>query len=157
MPVSRPVRGSGCVGHLGTGEGDVPAIRLSADGDGLGRALQWARPTHRNAPDLRQDQEAVVQPRAAVLTHLGIGEAVVAVAALEARIPRRFTRRHPPEERLERLVQPMQHVLQDLGVEVPVLGTHLLDARQLCRLQGKGDRDATFLARLALRSSRPAL
>ena len=119
---------------LHTRERDVPAIGLARDRDGLRRAFQWARPPHRKTPDLRQHQETVVQPGAAVLTHLRIGEALVAVAALEARIPWLLACFHAAEERLVRLVQAVQDVLQDLGIEVPVVGTRLLEARQLCRL-----------------------
>jgi hypothetical protein len=41
----------------------------------------------------------------------------------------------------------MQHLLQDLRVEVAVLGPDLLDSRQLRRLHGEGHADAAVLPR----------
>jgi hypothetical protein len=37
--------------HVGTAEGDIPAVRLAADGDGLGGARYRARPAHGDPPD----------------------------------------------------------------------------------------------------------
>ena len=61
MPVSCPVGGKRLYRHIGAREADIPAVRFPADRDGLGRALQRAGPAHGNAPDLGEDQEAIVQ------------------------------------------------------------------------------------------------
>jgi hypothetical protein len=45
----------------------------------------------------------------------------------------------------KRLVQAVQHVLQDLHVEVAVPRPDLLDGWQLCRLHGTAHRDAALL------------
>src|SRR5262245_54982064 len=53
-------RGQRLYWHISAGEAGIPPIRFSADCDGLGRALKRARPADGNAPDLEQDEEAVV-------------------------------------------------------------------------------------------------
>src|SRR5262249_52630836 len=129
--------------HFGAREADVPAVRLLRDRNSLDVALNRAGPAHRDAPDLRQDQEAVVQGGAVAI--LLVGEAVVAVAALETGVAGRPARLHPTEEGLERAVQAREHVLQHLRVEVAVFGPHRLDGGQLGALAGGGDGHATFL------------
>jgi hypothetical protein len=47
-------RWQGVYWHICTGEADIPPIRFPTDGDGLGCALQRARPTHGQSPDLGQ-------------------------------------------------------------------------------------------------------
>src|SRR5262249_45628700 len=42
--------------HLGTGDGDVPAVGLVGYRDRLGRALDGAGPMHAEAPDLGEDE-----------------------------------------------------------------------------------------------------
>ena len=69
----------------------------------------------RDAPDLRQHQGAVVE--AGTVAILLVGERVPAVTPLKARKARLLAIRHPPEERLIGLVEPRQHVLQDVAVE----------------------------------------
>jgi hypothetical protein len=72
-----------------------------ADRHRLGGALKGPRPSHCDAPDLGEDQEAVVQPRTSVLSDLGIGEARVLPPALKAGIARRRTGLDPAKERLK--------------------------------------------------------
>ena len=62
--------------HINTGEADIPAIGFPAERDSLGRALQGARPAHGDAPNLGQDQEAIVERRA--IAELLVGEGVIA-------------------------------------------------------------------------------
>src|SRR5690606_2645950 len=69
------------------------------------------------------------------------GERVVAVAALETRIPRRLSRLNTAEERLKRPVEPLDNVLQDLRADLLVLGTELLDVGRLLHLRSGGDRN----------------
>ncbi len=68
-------------------------------------------------PDLGQHQETVIEPCAAVLPHLWIGEAVVAVPALEARVAGRFAVAQAAEESLIGALHAQQHILQDLGID----------------------------------------
>ncbi len=56
-----PSGGQGLHRHIRTGEADVPAVRFPTDRDRLGRSLNRAGPAHGDAPNLGQDQEAVVQ------------------------------------------------------------------------------------------------
>ena len=81
MPVSWPVAGKGCVG---TSAQEKQTYRPSASREVVTVlvSLRVAGPAHRHTPDLRQNQEAVIQSCAAMLAHLRIGEAVVAVAAM---------------------------------------------------------------------------
>src|SRR5215472_9140910 len=44
-----------------TRETGIPAVRLATDRHRLGRPLQGPRPAHRNAPELGEDQDAVVE------------------------------------------------------------------------------------------------
>src|SRR5262249_12064538 len=81
--------------YLDTGERHVPAIGFLEEGDVLGDAGQWATPPHCDAANLGQDEIAVVQPRAPLSADLGIGEAVVTAAAMEARIPWLLFCHHP--------------------------------------------------------------
>jgi hypothetical protein len=74
---------------------------------------------HTDTANLRQDQEAVIQPGAvAVLLE---GERAEAIASLEAGEPRLVSPLDAPEERLIGLVQPREHVLQDVRVDGRVL------------------------------------
>jgi hypothetical protein len=136
-------------GYLRTGNAGVPPIRFPADGDGLGGAVEWQRTVQPdgNTPNLGEAEDTTIQHRAAMLAHLRIGEAVVAVPALEAGITGRLAHLDAAEERLKGLVQAVQHILQDLRVEVAVFGPHLLDARQLRRLHGEAHGDVAFLPR----------
>jgi hypothetical protein len=114
--------------HLGAGEAGVPAIRLAADRDGLGRPLQGAGPAHTDTPDLGEDQDAVLQLCA--IAELLVGEAVVAVFALESRVARLLARPHPAEEGGKRFVQAGEHILQHLAVDGGVCRKCLLDGGQ---------------------------
>src|SRR5487761_2306403 len=88
--------------HIGARENGIPAVSLFADGDGLGRAFQRAAPAHCDATNLGKHEAAVVQPCAVVV--LRIGERVVAIPALVARIACCFTCFCPAEECLKRAV-----------------------------------------------------
>src|SRR5262245_1802640 len=105
-------RGEGLHRYVRTGEAEIPAIRLSADGDGLGRAFQRAAPTNSNPPDLQENQEAVVQRRANA--ELLVGEGMPAVAALIAWKARFLSCLHSAKERLVGFVESRQYVLQDM-------------------------------------------
>jgi hypothetical protein len=53
--------------HLSTRAADLPPIGLAREGDGLERALHWPELAHRETPDLREHQEADVQPGAVAI------------------------------------------------------------------------------------------
>jgi hypothetical protein len=107
-------------GYISAREADIPAIRFPADRHRLRLAFNRSGPANDNPPDLGEDQDAVLQ-RGAVATLL-IGEAVVVIRARKARLARRLTTRDAPEERLEGTVELGERVLQDLGMDVAVLG-----------------------------------
>ena len=56
---------------------------------------------------------------------------MVAVAAMETRVARRFARFCPAKERLKGAVDAQHHVLQDLAVYLSIFGHSLFDAGQL--------------------------
>src|SRR5215467_10403980 len=129
--------------HLSTRDGYVPAIGLFGDRDCLGRPFYWTAPVHRDTPDLGEDEGAVIQPRpVAVFLE---GEGAVAIAALEAGEPRPLTALHAPEERLIRLVQPRQHILQDVAVDVRIGWKLSPDLLHLGFLLEPGDGDVAPL------------
>src|SRR4051794_22118514 len=71
---------------------------------------------------------------------LRIGEAVVAVATLEARIAGLLAGRHAAKERLESPVYAQNNILQDLTMDGAVLRAHLFDRGQLGLLFVVADR-----------------
>lgn len=72
------------------------------DDDGLGCAFQWAAPAHRHAPNLRQDQKAIIEPCAIAI--LLEDERMIALASLEAREARCLPYLDAAKERLIGLV-----------------------------------------------------
>src|SRR5262249_19552974 len=70
-----------------------------------------------------------------------VGEAVIAPAAMEARIARHFALSEALEIRLEGALYPEHDILQDLAVDFAIFGHRLLDARQLGLLLIVGDGD----------------
>src|SRR5262249_36561909 len=118
--------------YLRTGAADVPAVGLTREGDGLGRAPKGTGPAHHNAANLGQDQVPLLQLGAVAV--LLIGERVVAMASLEAWEPRFLTSDNPTEEGLIRLVQAGQHSLQHVAMKGGVFGERGADVLQLCFL-----------------------
>src|SRR5260221_12241584 len=114
-----PSEGQRLRGDVGTGEGDVPAIRLLGDRDRLGRPFKGAGPPSRNASDLAQDEIAVIQADAVAI--LDKCERMVAVLALKTREAGPLAMCHPTEEGLIRLVQSGQHVLEHVAVDASIL------------------------------------
>src|SRR5216683_3207165 len=124
-------------GHVRTRERDVPAVRFPADRDGLGCALNGTGPMDTDAPNLRQGEEAIIQPGAiAVLLE---GEAVEAVAALEAWEAGLLAPLHAAEERLVGLVEAGEHILEDVGVDGRVFGERGAHGLQFSFLLKAGD------------------
>lgn len=74
-----------------------------------------------DTPNLSETQYTAVQDCTAPL--LRIGETVVVARALEARIAWCLTSLDPAEEGLEGLIQATQYVLQDLRVDLSIVGT----------------------------------
>src|SRR5262249_34217244 len=97
-----------------TGEGDVPAIGLTADGDRLDRAPQRAGPADREASTLAQDEIAVVESGAVAI--LLVAEGMVAGAPLATRGARLLTRSQSAEERLIGPVAADEHILQHVAM-----------------------------------------
>ncbi len=84
-----------------------------------------------------------------MLAHLRIGEAVVTVASVEARIARCLPFAQTAEERLEGALYPQHHILQDLRVDLGVFGQRFFDARQFGLLLVVRDADTAHAPRFA--------
>src|SRR5215831_2496457 len=82
-------RRQGLFGRISAREADIPSVGFSADRNRLRRTFQRARPAYGNAPNPREDQEAVVQPDA--IFELRISEALVAIVGMDARIAGRLS------------------------------------------------------------------
>src|SRR5262249_26141316 len=95
----------------------------------LGRPLKRAAPPHGEAPDLGQDQQAVVQ-RSPIAALLG-GDRVGATAPLKARIARRLAVLDAAEERLLRPVEPGHHMRPALRADVAVVRPRLCASWQV--------------------------
>ena len=102
MPVSCPVAGSRCIGTSAqekqTYQPSASRLIVTVLGaPSKGRCHRTPiRPSFDKLPRIPSPRAA-----AAVLAHLRIGEAAVAVAPLEARVSRRLARLHATEERLK--------------------------------------------------------
>ena len=88
-------------------------------------------PPEPNVANPDEAQDFAIQYGTAMPAHLRIGEAVVAFLPLEARISRLLAILHAAKECLECFIQPVQDILQDLGVDVTVFWPHLFDAGKL--------------------------
>src|SRR5690242_20600935 len=64
---------------------------------------------------------------------------------MKAWISRRLPFANTAEERLKRPIQPSQHILQDLGVNVAIFGPHFFNVWQLGALNCRGDAHPAFL------------
>src|SRR5262249_38350575 len=73
---------------------------------------------------------------------LWVGERIVAIAAMEARIAWCLPFTDAADERLEGSVDTEHDILQDLGVDLSAFGHSLLDVGQLSLLLVVGDTDA---------------
>jgi hypothetical protein len=97
--------------HIGAGDADIPAIRLPANRDGLGHALQRTVQADTDTAKLRQAEETTIQRRPTLLAHLRIGAAGGAVAPLKARVSRCLARLDATAERLEGAVDAERDIL----------------------------------------------
>src|SRR5215469_12010242 len=112
-------------GHIRTRDAGVPSIRLSDKGNCLGRTLQRPMAAEVNAANLGEVQDLAIDRGAAMLTHLRIGERVVSVPALEAGIAGLLAILDTAEEGSKGFIQPMQDILQHLGIDAVILRAYL--------------------------------
>ncbi len=138
-------RRQGRARHVGTKDGDIPAVGLPRDRHRLGRALQRAGPMDADAPEFVQDQGAVIQP-GAVATLLE-REAVKAGASLEAWEAGFLAALYPAKERLVGLVEAGEHVLEDVAVDGSIVRERGAHGLQFGRLVEARDGDMAPLPR----------
>ena len=129
--------------HVSARDADLPAVCFPRDRDGFGHARQRTRPADCKATNLGENQEAVVQSSAPMFSHLWIGKAGVAVAAMETRVARILPFAVTAKVRLKRAVDAQHHILQDLSIDVAVFRHRVPDVRQFRFLLIVGDTDAT--------------
>jgi hypothetical protein len=79
-----------------------------------------------------------------MLAHLRIGNAIVAIASVKARIARRLTALDATEERLKCAIYPLYHILQDLRIDLAIFRHGFLDAGQFGLLLIVSDTDAAL-------------
>ena len=120
-----------------TGQAAIPPISLFGDSDRLDSTLDGPTPPNGDSTDLGEYQIAIIE--GGTVAKLLVGETRVAVSALEAGIPWQLTRLDAAKECLEGTVQAGEHVLQDLGVDVVVLGPNVFDGGKFSALMGTSD------------------
>ena len=86
--------------HVSAGEAPIPAVRFMSDADRFDGALEGATPPHGNAPNLGEDQKAILQR--GPVAELLVGETGVAALSLKAWVAGLFTILHPAKEGSER-------------------------------------------------------
>ena len=112
-------------------EGGVPLLALTLDGKRLDRSTDRTMQLDFERANLGEAQVVVMRERVAPLR---IGETVVAMLTLVARIARCLPIFHTAKERFHSFLDSFEHILQDLRVDVFVLLSKLLDVRKLVRL-----------------------
>ena len=137
----------GLHGHICAGEAAVPAVRFMGDGDRFDRTLQRTTPLDSDPADLDEDQKPILER--GPVAELLVGETIVAVGSLKAWIPGLLALLDAAKEGLKGTVQAGEHILQDLGVDIVVLRSHVLDGRQLSGLMGALDTLMALLPRVA--------
>jgi len=96
--------------------GEPRAGTRAGERDRLGRALQRSVQDDMHRADLREDESRTLQAHA--ISILGIGEAIVATEALEARETDCFgSRLHPPKEGLKSQIDSYADILEHLGMD----------------------------------------
>ena len=144
MPVSLPAGGNGRVGTSAHEQQTYqPSASLREMVTVLGVPCQGTGPAHRDAPDLRQDEETVSR-RAPLPYRLEVKECQ-RLRPWKRGKARLLPRLHAPEERLIRLVEPCQHVLQHVAVDGGVFGHLCPDGLQLGFLCKARDGDVAAL------------
>src|SRR5205823_3955618 len=118
-----------------------PLVTLSLDGTRFDFALDLSMELDLDVTNFGEVQSV---PNDLIAT-LGIGEAMIAVAALEAGIARGFAILKTTEEGIKGFVKSPERLLLNLRVDVLVLFSHLFDLRKLSGLQRIEDRDSTHL------------
>src|SRR5262249_41527217 len=96
--------------------------------DRLGRALQRTMQSDGDMANLRQTEHAAVQHHVAAI--LRIGEGVVAIAPLKARISGVLTRLQATEEALKGTLNAPDDILQDLCIDLGIFRVGVLELRE---------------------------
>src|SRR6266446_1364100 len=131
------VEGHGWIKLVLRDDDGIPLVAFSFDGTRLDLALYL--PMHFDL-DMTNLGETQAIPDD-LIAALGIGEGVIAITSLEAGIARSFTVVYTTEEGRKGFVEPFEHILLHLRVNVLVLFPKLLDIWQLLGLHLIEDRD----------------
>src|SRR2546428_13920816 len=84
-------------------------------------------------------------PASDFIAILRVGEAIIAVAAFEPGVAWGLAILHSTKESVKGFIEPLEHILLHLAMDVLVLFSQLFDGRQLISLHTIGDRHATQL------------
>jgi hypothetical protein len=123
------VLGTGRITNLTT-KAYIPVVTISPDGNGLDSSRYSSVQPDLESADLRQSKLITTEPPAL----LRIGETVIPIPTLKARVSRRLASFHTTKEPLEGFINTVYHVLQGLGIDLYVFGTYLLHRRKLLLL-----------------------
>lgn len=109
------------------GKDNVPPVGLALDGASLNCSCNLAGEANTTTANLGEMQFVAFKSEA----RLRIGERIVAMFALKARIAGRLAFRAATEESVERLAHAAQYVLKDLAVNIADIRAHGFDVRKL--------------------------
>lgn len=107
----------------------VPLVTLAPDGACTDFSKDWTMDFNSDITHFSEFKTAVNSE-----AELSVGEAIIAVKALEARISRILTSLDPTKESSKAFVQPVSHVLEYLGVDSAESGTFRLKFRDTLAL-----------------------
>lgn len=113
----------------------IPLTRLSLHRQGLNLPFDGAMQLDFDLPDFRQVKPRLLQGE----SELRVGEAVIPGARTETGEAGLLFSSHAGEERLERLINPAQRLLQHLGINTIQFWTRLFDVRKLSGLRDEVD------------------
>lgn len=117
------------------GETRKPSSGFTLDREGLNLSFNLTMKFDFDLADFREAEMRTLQREA----ELRIGERVITGARTEARKSCLSLALHAPKERLERLINSMQRVLENLRIDTVQLWTRFFDLNQLRALSGEVD------------------
>jgi len=131
------------VGLHHTGEHGVPPATVLLQGECLRLPFQGTMQFDLYSTDTRQSDLAAGDIQCQTMfPQLGIGEAIIAVATLEAGITGLVASLDTAEEGFECSTQAIQNILEDLGMDFAILWPDFLDRGELSALTDIGDGDS---------------
>jgi hypothetical protein len=116
-------------------EASKPTSGFTLDSERLNLTFNQAMQFYLDLADFRERQLRALNRKA----KLWVGERIITRMGAEARKASFSFALHAGKERLERLINSVQRVLQHLRIDAVQFGTCLFDVGKLCRLRGEVD------------------